>query len=215
MTAILEHSPEASNRDLSLFLTLLQPSWLSGLLAVFASLAIVIGTIVASNFTGSSLQQLWQAESTKNNSISSNYRTADVGLSSNTIISDIPLFILWGCVGMIAYAFVINIVNAGQNVAELKAELDFVHVDRRRLMRTAGIRLLTRLAVLAIWLAFIRFSMKILLPYALAVIHFASGSVGWFNNIAYTILGFAVLAVCIHFHTIFLRLLRLRPRLFS
>lgn len=213
--ATLRHSSQTADRDSEYLLVLLQPSWLSALIAIAVSLGATI-SIITNHFAGGSLRQLLQARSaTPQGSISSSYHAVGGSLSSNTIVSDIPLIIFWGCVGLIAYFFTMNIVNVLRDVAELKAEMNFIHVDRHHLLRAAAAKLLARLAVLLVWLAFVRFTIHIVLPYFVAVVNFASGSVGLFNNVAYTCLGFIVLASCIHIHAVFLRLLALRPRLFG
>src|SRR4051812_15100251 len=105
--------PESTNSwyDREVLGALLAPSWLSGLGAILGSLVILTGTIIVLHFPGSSLQQLIQAHRHESQpvSISYNYEVVDNNFSANNFISNLPLFVFWGCVGLIVYSFVINI----------------------------------------------------------------------------------------------------------
>lgn len=185
---------------------LVGPSWVSGLVVVFVALSLVIGTVVAVHFRGSSLEFLLHAESAKQQVISNNTESLNDRISGNTLISNIPLLILWGGVGVIAYSFTMKIFGSLQRAINLHDELDYVHADRQKLLKDAGKQLVIRLLLLAVWLAYISLTLHILLPYVIASAYAGSGYILWALLIA---------IVTLHIHVVMLRLISLRPRLFG
>ncbi len=192
---------------------LLLPSWLSGLITVTVSLFVVLGANILSQHTDGTLRQLFTVQSSTT-SVNTDYDTIGNNLSANSLISNIPLLIFWAATGLIVYSFVINLLTAFSKVAHLKAEMNYMHADRKQLQREAVEHLIVRLIVLAVWFPLLHFSTHVVLPYAIAVGHVAIGIVGLLPAIGYTLWGISLLVICLHLHTIMLRLLLLRPRLF-
>lgn|GEM_PF-1266804 len=212
----IKQSLGASDDNHKLFVILLNPSWLSGLVAAIASLAVMMTTVIALHFPGSSLQLLLDDhKGSAAPSLSTGSLTVSNNFSSNQLISDIPLFVLWGCVGLLVYSLIISIANALGGVGELMVELNFTHVRRWRLLGQELSRLLIRIVVLVGWVLFTEITIHTILPYVIALTQFASGAVGIVNTVLDTFLAFVVLTVCLHLHVILLRLLMLKPRLFG
>lgn len=199
-----------------LWVALLTPSWLSGLVVVIASLAVMVITLVTLNFPGSSLQVLLNDQkSNVQSGLSNTSSTISSNFSSSELISDIPLFILWGCVGLLAYSFATSVVGAFQTAHDFRAELHYTNLNRRQLLIHAWRQLATRIATLVVWFLLIHLTIRIILPYAVALTQFAGGTVGLANTILNAGVAFVVLTLCLHLHTIVLRLIFLRPRILS
>jgi hypothetical protein len=190
------------------------PSWFSGLIVILAALALVISTVVAMNFHGSSLEFLIN-DKPEPQVTSTTVQSIDDRFSSNALISNIPLFIFWGAIGVIAYTFTMSIIGALQNVVDLREEMDYVHVNRRQLLREAGTHLIVRLVALLAWLAYANFSLHFLLPYVVASAQAGSGGLGWLASTGYIVWAIVVATITLHIHVVLARLLWLRPRLFG
>ncbi|MDB5164805.1 MAG: hypothetical protein JWL89_431 [Candidatus Saccharibacteria bacterium] len=194
---------------------LLTPSWLSGLFVVVISLATVIGTIVASLYRSSDFQYLAQLQSDKPHALANNYQTLNSGVTSNVIISDIPLFILWGGVGLIVYWCTMSLLRAFHKVEDLELEMNYVHANRHDLARQTVGTLMVRIAVLLTWFLYLQLTIHLFVPYAIAVAYAASGALSILYGAAYLLWGIGLLAIILHVHVVLSRLLFLRPRLFG
>jgi hypothetical protein len=207
---------KTSDYDRRLIGLLLLPSWLSGLVAVCGGLAVTVASIVISRYQGSSLQlELFNYRATPAPNLTTSYQTVGTNLSANTFVSDLPLFLFWALAGLIVYLFASSLFGVLQNVAELKSELDYVHTDRRQLIDIALLHLAFRLGVLLFWLPYLLFFFHHVVPYSIAAAHVASASLISLNGLMYSLLAFLVIAGSLHIHAILLRLLFLKPRVFT
>lgn len=197
--------------------SILTPSLLSGLLVTLAGLVLVVGTVAAVRFPNSSLQFLLHENQAREEerSLSDSYDEVYEDLEEDSFVSNIPLMVLWGCVGLFAYLFTLNIATIFKNAQDFRSELGYVKTDRKKLAKTALEKFLFRVALAGIWVLFIKFSLNMVLPYAIAASHVA----GWWedgllNSIGYGFLAFLIVVTCLHIHTILMRLIFLRSRLF-
>ena len=191
---------------------LLTPSWLSGLISVTASLAIVITSVAIMHYNGSSIQFLRQTESSKQSLIAQNSDTVDSNLEDSWFISDIPLLVFWAGIGLLVYLLLIQIVRAFTRVIDLEHSLDYVHVNRQQLIRQALLKFAARAVILVIWFLYIQFTIHVLIPYVVALAYAASGELGWLTDAVYLLVATLLMIITIHIHTVMLRLLLLRPR---
>lgn len=194
---------------------LLQPSGLSIILTLFASLAIVIGTVASSNYNSSDLHYLVQAEKDKSKPGFAAYTPLPDRLSTSQLISDIPLLIFWMIIGLVAYSFVTAVYRAVTRAVDMGRELDYVHADRQALIRQAVIRLVIRLLALMGWTLYAALTVSSLLPYILAMSAAAKGAGDILLGIGYGAAAVGLAVVFLHIHLIFLRLVTLRPRVFG
>jgi hypothetical protein len=202
----------SSNRSLYL---LVSPSWLSGLLTVVGALALIAATLIATQFPRSNVWELLQTRPEQSQAVNDNYQVINDGFSLNSFISNIPLMIFWAFIGMLVYSLVINLINAYQHAADIKQEMGYVNIDRHKLVHEVVVRFAVQVAVLILWLCFIVLTLKLLLPYSIAAVQYAAGSDKLTDIIFYNVMAFAIMAVSLHLHAVFLRLLRLRPRFFG
>jgi hypothetical protein len=195
----------------------LLPSWLSGLVAVLSGLGVAVASIIISRFQGSSLQQqLFDYSSARSvTDPSAAYQAVSHGLSSNAVVSDLPLLVFWGLVGLVVYLFATSIVGALQDAAELHNELEYVHAKPRQLLLSALLHLVFRVVILLLWLPYILVFFHRVVPYAIAMAHNGAADLISLHGLADSLLAFAVITVTVHIHVVLLRLVLLKPRVLS
>ena len=210
----MKHFAQDSELNSKLIGLLLRPSWLSGLIAGLGSAGLIVFSIVSSHYNGSNARLQFL-----------NYKAADGGatsqaigrtLDSNKLISNLPLLLFWMLIGLIVYLFAANVVNLIRETRELNVELaSYTNVNRRTVIRDALEKLLIRLVVVAVWVPYILFFFHTLVPYVIALALAASPQLASVVGIEYIVLAFTVLFFGLHMHTLLVRLLLLKPRLFS
>jgi hypothetical protein len=191
----------------------LAPSWFSGIFVALISLCLCIGTIVISHYQTSSIRVdflTYQA-----GQITSSYHKVSNNLSSSSFFGNLPLLIFWSLVGLIVYLFVVNLFAAIRNTADLTSELKYVNADRRSLLWVSAEHLLVRLVVLGFWVFYIKFFFHHILPYCIAVSLVGSSQSNLLLGGGYTLLAVVVMWAALHVNVVLLRLLLLRPRIFS
>lgn len=194
---------------------LLTPSWLSGLIAVTVGLIVSAGTVLLFSFNNSQIhQQLVGLQSTKPQPTLTLPGGRPLGDNNNSLQTTWPLLAFWGIIGLAAYVLVEYIVKIISQAAELKNELNYVHVRRNALLKTTAEHLLFILAVLAVWLVFIDLFFKRIIPGSIAAAHAASGSPNILVAFSYGLLSFFMMAGSMHLQAIFMRLTFRRTRLF-
>lgn len=211
------NSPVRTNYDLRLFSSLLVPSALSGLMCVLVSL-FTIGTIaVLTNYQGSSFQQdvLRSQTSIENDAVTEDYNYINDDLERNVVIDRAPVMVFWMFVGTLVYFMVTGVTGAIAGAQSLERELGYVHVRSKELLRHVYIKSAIRFCVFGVWLGFIVLFFRLLLPYCLAAAHVGAGNITSFMGAFYIVLAFVVLTVSFHIHIVMLRLVALRPRIFS
>ncbi len=209
----MKHFAYNSSYDSQLFGILLSPSWLSGLLAIMASGIVVAFAVISSQYKGSDtrLQLLHLHTQTQAS-------TASIGhaLDRSPFISNLPLLLFWCLVGLVVYMFAVNIVGAIQHAAQFNEELaTYANINRRVMIRAAIQKLGIRLIVLVVWIPYILFFFKWMAPYVMRLAIIASVELTTFTGIMYLLTAVILLTIGLHFHTILLRLMLLRPRLFG
>jgi hypothetical protein len=216
MPTRITQSLGAAGSSRKLLTSLLTPSWLSGLLVVTISAVAIVGTVGMNYYSSHGLQGLFNLHGIGSNaSVSSTSQELSTNFSASTAVSDIPLFIFWAGVGIIVYSLASNIVSALRDVVDIGEELNYVNVNRRTLVRTAFGRLAIRVVILGVWFAFLRYTTRVILPFVFSITHVSTGHVSTVMAIGYPAAAIGILIICLHIHTILLRGLLLKPRLFS
>jgi len=204
-------------RDRRWLKLLITPSWLSLLVSVCCALGLVIGVIFASNYQGTSYQQ--QVAEIRANQVNAQFSNDDAefnGLEGNTIVDVLPLLVMWGVIGIVIYFFAVAIVQSLQRAAEFKSELGYVNASRDDMFRMAIFHLAIRIVVAGLWLIFILLFFNQIVPYAVNSV-LAASAVGLVNleGLLYLSLATVSIIVGMYIYTILLRLLFLKPRIFS
>jgi hypothetical protein len=187
---------------------LLQPSYLSGTIAVLTT-ALALGSILVSKAYLSSgwLAATLQTISNSDQGLFSR-STGDGSSPFNVVL----LFLFWACVGLSVYFLVIGIAQAAKEVRELEQEMNFVHTNRRAILRNFVGRLLVRFAGLVLMFITAAIYLKSILPYGLTTISAASLDA---EGILTSLLAAFILLVTMHLLAVLLRAVALRPRLFT
>jgi hypothetical protein len=112
--------------------------------------------------------------------------------------------------------FAVNIYESAQKTAELINELNtYVNFDRKQVVREAFEKLALRLVVIIAWVPYLLLFFHHLVPYVIVVAQAASLSLLSLAGAGYLILGITLMFLALHIHTVLLRLLALRARLFN
>jgi len=191
---------------------LLLPSWGSLVASLVFSLAVVIGTVLALYYQASDFRQLRSLQQAQASSVTQNYQQVGDGLEHNTFVSNIPLLVFWGVVGMIVYSFVMSLLRAVENAVELEQEMHYVHPNHA-LRRLAFIRLALRVGAAVALFLYLKVTLKIIVPYVIALVYAGTAPEGVWVNSVYMVSALVVMAACLHGYVILARLLTLRARL--
>lgn len=193
---------------------LLTPSWVVNFVGLTLGILVTAGTIVLGQYQGSELhRQIFEVQ--HSGSISNDaYDNITSNIADNSFLNALPLLIVWACVGLVVYYFAVTIIRALTQVVELRDELNYVHVTREARVREALMQLGARAVATIGWFIFIKISLSVLLPYALAAANAASRSLS-LESAGYAVLSVIVLYTVVWGHAIFLRLIMLRPRAFG
>lgn len=191
---------------------LLTPSWLSGLICVVAGLAVVMSSFAIMHYNGSSIQFLRQNESAKQSVITQNSDSVSTNLDDNRFVSNAPLLVLWAGVGLLVYFLLAQVMKTFSHAADLEHSLDYVHVNRQKLIHQELLKFAVRAVILVAWFLYIQFTIHILIPYVVALAYAASGDLGWLTDTVYLAGAACLMIIGMHIHVVMLRLLLLRPR---
>jgi len=196
-------------------LDLLRPSWvvtvIAGTIAVFTPLLIIVLT----KYQASDLKlQVLSAQTHGPATTGNVYQGVADNLASNQVLGSAPLFIVWACIGLGVYYLTIAIVRAFSEVVELEEELEYVHVSRASLVHEALLHFGVRAAAALAWFGFIKLTMSVIVPYAVALAGIASLELNVLS-VGYVLLAAAILYVDICGQAVFLRLIALKPRIFG
>lgn len=197
-------------------LLLLLPSWVVNFVGVAVGVLTTGATIVLSHYQGSELQrQIFEVQANAQpGAEADSYQTIASNFSDNQFVGALPLLLVWAAVGLAVYFFANSIVRSFSQAAELRDELNYVHVSRQQRLHEALQHFGIRVAAVIGWFIFIKVSLSVLIPYALASAKVAADS--WsFANVGYAVLAAGVLYVTVCVHAVFLRLIALKPRLFG
>jgi hypothetical protein len=203
----------SSSIDGRLNVLLLTPSWLSGIIGSLLSTLFCLGIIFSLQYRASSIRVDFLKY--QGGQVNHLYQDVSNSLLANNYLSNVPLLFFWGLVGVVVYIFAANIFGAVQGTAELTSELNYVHANRHKLLQSAIIRLCFRLLVLGVWWVYTLLFLHQVLPYIVSASIVGSSQLQRWQTTEYTVLAIVVMAVALHVHIVLLRLLLLRPRIFS
>lgn len=196
--------------------TLLTPSWVTNFIGIAVAVLVTAGTIVLSQYQGSELrQQIFEVQANANTETTGGvYENITANIAGNSFLGALPLLLTWACVGLVVYFFAVSIARSFGNAASLHDQLGYVHTTRQAVLKQALTNLAVRVAATIGWFIFIKVSLSIIVPYALAAASIAGESFS-LMSVGYALLAAAILYVDIWIHAIFLRAIVLKPRLFG
>lgn len=206
--------PPIQTKQLSPFWQWLTPSWLSGLIAVSAGLALTIGAIIVFSLHNSSFEQqlvIFQS-STPQPSLTAPGQ-APPGSNNNTIQNTWPVILFWASVGLGVYFLIETITHFVSTEREVLQEINYVHADRHKIIKTNVELLIFRLLVLIFWVIFINVFFKRLIPYAVTAASVSASDLASLSGLIYGLLAFGLVAIGCHINVLFLRLYLRRTRI--
>jgi hypothetical protein len=204
------------SEDARLLYVFFMPTWLSSLICVGCAVVVVLGTIILTHVGTVVQQSLIGLHSVYNqSSIGVDVKTIGNNFGNNSFLNNALLFVLWGSVGLVVYSVVQGTVNELKQADELLHELNYVHANRRSIVRNTLIRATIRLGSLLTWWFVLRFIIYKLLPYAIASAHQSASRSLNLGDLIRSLLSVVAIALGIHLLIVLARLIMLRPRLFG
>lgn len=189
------------SQTLKKLLLLVTPSWASGITAVVVALIIVGTNYYKSRSDIGALQEGIQSFQTLFGPI---YHNLTDTLARNVIASNAPLLLFWALVGAVVYALAVRLFMSFNEIAILEQTLLYTNLDRTSFVRDIVLSSALRLVALFCWFLFCASFFKNILP--AATLGATRG-----NALSATL----ILAVTLHIHIVFVRLIMLRVRVFS
>ncbi len=135
--------------------------------------------------------------------------------SENQVINRLPVAILWGSFGLALYILIEFFVSTMRGISDIRKQLDYVNTDKKNFLKFTALRALLRITVLAFGVIFTTAFTKHIFTYIWLNLELGSYSLPALRSIPYFLLAFTVTVLCLHTVLVILRLLTLRPRLFS
>jgi hypothetical protein len=182
---------------------------------IVVGLLIVGGALVSLHYDGSYTQLYVDQSKIEARDARAESQYGQTVRKQDGYLSYVPLLILWGGVGAIAYSFTSGIFRAFRASYDLNKELDYVNADRRALINMSIERLIVRVVALLVWFVAISYSVRVIIPYIVSVSYASTIAENWMFAVGYVLFAFLITVICVHLHTILLRLVALRPRLFG
>jgi hypothetical protein len=208
------YSKSRGQRQTNLWIAILLPTWLSGLIAitvgvVVTSLAVLLtreGNTVQQSLLG--LQHVYVQSS-----VGSSVQTVGDNFAKNKYLNNVLLFLLWGSAGLVIYSILQSILREFSRANELLRRLDYVNADRHGIIRSVATRTAIRLAAFVCWWLLVRLTIFRVIPYTIAAAHTSALSLADASAWLHTVEAAVGCMLCVHALTVLLRLSLLRVRL--
>jgi len=202
--------------DKRLFKDLVLPSWLSGFLSVTISV-LLIGLTVALTHFGDTVRQslLGLQHVSTQSSIGTKAIMVSDNFAGNAALNNILIFLLWGSVGLMVFSIVRGLLAEIRRANSVIQELNYVNADRRNILHDAFIREVIKIVAFILFWVLLRYAIYTIAPYTIAVARTLAVQPTvlptWWR-IVYAAL---LCVLTLHILTVLLRLMFLRPRIFS
>lgn len=199
-------------RKLTLLLT---PSWVSGLLIAVFSVAVVGSAYFKATTTYGPLQEGFQGlQMIGRTVLYPPYHAVTHTLSVNSFASKLPLLLFWALVGAVVYLVAVRLSAGFSKTAAISQTMTYTNVGRSGLIRSLATSFVIRLVAIFAWFVFWTLFVKIIVPFVLIKAADAAAKTPP-SSISSVFAAFSVLALSLHMHTVFIRLIALRARLFT
>ena len=205
-----------SKNSRRLFYSLLQPSLLSGFIAVLLGITIFLGPYLLLHF-GTTAQEgfLGLNVAYQHSSLTTVSHVVSISFLGNQYVGHAVFIAFWGAVGLVIYLLVFGMLHRMENFMSLVSELGYAHVVRHQFFIYHISRGILRIIAVIAWCLLLPFFIYKLIPFGIATAQISalhSVSVG---NWLFSVLICGLCILTIHALTVLLRLMVLRPRLFG
>lgn len=148
---------------------------------------------------------------------STNALSAINGIFSTPLAYNIAVGIFALFVGLFVYVALEGVDHVASKTNSVIQEVEFINDEaaRKEAEHQVELRVGLRIATLFAWIAYLIFFARVVIPFCILVARMQSGDLFTWHNITFGLIGFIMLVIAFHVHTIFMRLLVLRPRLFG
>ena len=195
---------------------LVEPSWLSILIGITAGILLTAAILISYDFKSANLDNhlIHLQIIGKSASLTLPGQALPNSLNNN-LENTWPLIIFWAILGLVIYFIVETFFKTASEVKEYGDELNYVHARRGIIIRNTFEYLFLRIIAAVAWLFFINFFFKRLVPYAISAAYTSAPILKSLTGLGYALEAVLLIVVSLHIHTVFLRLVLRRPRLFS
>jgi hypothetical protein len=198
------------------FYELFTPSWLSLLICIVSALTLcawVVLTLILKNGGYSQLILHPNGIHTQQSVLTLPGQT--VAESGNSLQNTWPLIVFWGFIGLIVYFVVDLLISLVNDVKRFNRQLDYVHAKRDAMIKTTIETLGVRLVAVILWLFFLDYFSKRIIPHCINLSHHSIHAGNIFHAVGDIIVALVIIAVCMHINTIFLRIAVRKSRVFG
>jgi hypothetical protein len=134
----------------------------------------------------------------------------------NNVINNVMLFAFWMVIGIGVYLMLMGLTSSYSTADRIIHELHYINHRKQMSEKDFTTRALIRIFVGFIWLIYVVFFFKIIVPFmALCVIVGTNVLPNEAIGLWYLIIGFAISVISLHLHIVMLRLFLLRPRVIN
>ncbi len=198
---------------------LLLPSLFSGSLAVFLSAVLIIFTNWAYVSPGNPLfgYLFGPYGLTTVLQESANGLAAINGVFSSPFAYNVSVIVFALFIGLLIYVLLEGMDHITAKAHTAISEVEYINDPglKHRMKIEGEVRLGLRAAALVVWIVYMVFFARVIVPYCILLGRMDAGTVLTAPNILKGVVAFALLAFALHIPTIFMRLLVLRPRMFG
>jgi len=192
------------------------PSWLSLLICVVSAITLCAWVILTLILKDGGYSQLILHPN--GNSHSQSVLTLpgqNVAATSNSLQNTWPLILFWGFIGLIVYFVVDLLISLINDVKRFNRQLDYVHSKRDALIKTTVKVLLIRLVAVILWLFFLDYFSKRIIPHCINLSHHSLHAGSLVHAGGDVVAALIIIIVCMHVNTVFLRIVTRRSRVFG
>jgi hypothetical protein len=199
-----------------LIVSLLLPSWLSGIFALIIGLVIFWGPFLLIHY-GTTAQQgfIGLNSAYQQSSLSVIEHNVSSHFLGSQLLSSVIFLAFWGAVGLVVYLLAYNTVRRAGDIFSLVKQLGYVHVVRHQLIQYHLRRGLLRILAVGAWCLLLPFLVYRLVPFSIAAAHASAMSGSLASNWLLSLLFCLCCILAIHVLIVLLRLMVLRTRLFG
>lgn len=204
-------------KRLRLFSPLITPSIFSGTLVFILGTLILIFSNASFLVNSGLLYQTLLGKSSSQDFIASSHDTVSLftqNVFENPALTKVLFFGFWMMIGLFAYISVVSISSLLQETTQDLAAAHYIHAQAQRVKERLVLRIATRMAASFAIFFWSWIFLRFLLPFCTLAVRVGLNQ-SRLSSAVYVVLGGLVMTMSLHMFVILLRLVALRPRIFS